>query len=405
MLNNPSNFDEDKDAWIIQDSLAQLESDPDTTIIQAYKPKPDDTASTLDDASLIQKFARGERDLVSNENLQIDFCFNRLQLTSRRLEILALIDLLDKPRVVLIKKVSKYSKLINEIILENHFVPWGESSRKGFIKYQQCVPPAGYKLNYTEAVDLWKTWWPNHRQHNKHEIELDILVFFKTNWYPIKEVVGSDGNFYIKTLAGEMTLHSTDKVVWVTQISKQITPQPTSLTSPAQPERTATAVNTEADNKPIVSRLADYPSLGSSGRGRTEQQGKQAERGRKINNGYSMKVDKKDDLESMPAPQTEIQSSPEPELEEMLKIVKKKAMQTLANYLVNGVTENTTEEMKNERGEIICTKTITVKKACPQWVIKLLLDKTGAPGTDDEQLGEQLKNAGTERGSRQEWQS
>ena len=405
MLNNPSNFDEDKEGWIVQDSLAQLESDPDTTIIQAYKAKPDDTASTFDDASLIHKFARGERDLVSNENLQIDFCFNRLQLTTRRLEILGLIDLLDTPKVALIKKVSKYSKLINEILLANNFLPWGESSRKGFIKYQHCVPPAGYKLNYTEAVDLWKTWWPNHRQHNKHEIELDILVFFKTNWYPIKDIVGSDGNFYIKTLAGEMTLHSTDKVVWGTQISKQITPQPTPRTSPAQPDPPATAVNTEADNKPIISRLADYPSLGSSGRGRTESQGKQAERGREINNDYSKKVDKKNDIESLPAPRTEIQTSPEQDLEELLRLVKKKAMQTLANYLVNGVTEITSEEMKNERGEIICTKTITVKKDCPQWVIELLLDKTGAPRTDDEQLGEQLKNAGTARGSLHEWQS
>ena len=142
-------------------------------------------------------------------------------------------------------------------------------------------------------------------------IQLDILIQQKNQWYPIQDIVGTEGFFKIKTLVGEITVGTQDKVIWINKINQQ---------------------NLNTQNILAVSNQ-------NVGKRRPEQT----------------------DLDI--------------EIEKILNELKIEALKTLANYLANGEIETTTEIMRNAKGEITGTKTITVQRDCPQWVIGQILNQ------------------------------
>jgi serine/threonine protein kinase len=349
--NTPSQTTSQAPEIHLQQVLSEKDDIDSGTIIQAYQPQEDNPTLNLEDAELIAKFIRGDRQLAANQNLQVSYSFNRLQLTTRKLEIVALMDLLDKPKTIVMKPLSKYGGTLHKILSQNYFVPWGEAERTGFVKYQQYVPPNGYEFHYTEMGLLWKEWWPKRRDRKNHDINLSLMVSLNNSWYPIQDIVGQSGTFYIKTLAGEITLDFNDKLVWISQVPKVIIDKPTALTGSEDSEK-------KADNKPATSeQIYNKVSVGKS---------------------------------KPSSHQPELKPANDPE--KLLKALKARAIKNLATYLVEGETTTITEVMKNERGEIISTKTTTVNKPCPEWVVEYLLNKNH-PGTHEEQAttGEQVK--------------
>jgi hypothetical protein len=173
----------------------------------------------IDDATLIQKFAEGTTELLASHNLRIENLGGQIKLTTKRSEILALITLSAKKRSALLKQGSQYFEQINEILLKNNFVDHGQSKQKDFIEYQQYQAPAGYQVFYTEAVVLWKKWWPTQRHSN--QLKLNILFYTRNQWYPIQNITVHEAVFEIKTLAGQITLKRDDKVFWAHKL-----PQP-----------------------------------------------------------------------------------------------------------------------------------------------------------------------------------
>ncbi|MBW4576935.1 MAG: hypothetical protein KME08_16805 [Aphanothece sp. CMT-3BRIN-NPC111] len=303
MSNNIFDLNPDEDACIIQssrDSRNKLESDPSPLPIQADNSQTDGQASTIDDATLIQKFAQGETSLVANKNLRLGSTGDRLQLTTAKSEIIGLLAWVDKRRVALIKPTSQYWELINEILQKNNFVYWGDSKQKGFVEYQKWVPPSGYKIHYTEAVALWKKWWPTQRYQNQHKFNLNLLIFIKNNWYPLQNITVNEGIFYIKTLVSQLTLSGSEKVVWATELAKQI-------------------ANLNIDN------IDSKPDPATTNLTKTEVYERQI-KSEKIYNTLS-----NNGLES--SPQRNIKPETEPVSEYKLKHLNAKAIKNLADYL------------------------------------------------------------------------
>ncbi|MBW4575444.1 MAG: hypothetical protein KME08_09195 [Aphanothece sp. CMT-3BRIN-NPC111] len=318
--------------------------DYESTIIQAYNPNfkreskpskdnhPEDKfiiPKVFDDATLVKAFVQGQNKLLATQSLRIEAVGDTTQLLTKKGELIGLLKISDKARSALVKTQSEYYGLINKIFLEEGFVPFGESKKKGFFEYRQYEIPKGYKINYTESLVLWKAWWPTRRSTKNFRFKLDILFFVQNNWYPIQDMVFSDGNLYIKTLVGEFTLHGTDKVVWLNQLETEPT-QKENLDLPAsKSDFKDSIVNTQLSKKQNI----------------------------------NVETNSKAELE------TEIEE------EQLLRKLKLRALQTLSDYLENGEVKVKTEVIKDAKGENLSTKTITFKNPCPQWVLEYLLAK------------------------------
>jgi hypothetical protein len=124
----------------------------------------------------------------------------------------------NKPRTVIVKQNSPFLSALDSSLHEQGFVAIGDASRAGFVEYRYYITPTGYQIFYTDPAILWKKWWPTERFQNKRRFNMDILVSFKDNWYPIQDIVVSVGNFTLKTIVGQLQIERDSKVLWLAQI-------------------------------------------------------------------------------------------------------------------------------------------------------------------------------------------
>ncbi|HEY9695199.1 MAG TPA: hypothetical protein V6D15_23600 [Oculatellaceae cyanobacterium] len=391
----------------------ELEADFNTTLIQNPQDNEGKTYSILDDATLIKKFVQGETKLLANQSLRIDSSFERIELTTRKGIIIGLYTLNSQPISVLIRSGSEYNELLYESLLENNFILIGKSNQKGFVEYQQYIPPTGYKVNCTPTVVLWRNWWMGERNAHKHQIQMEILISFKNKWYPISEISSNHGIFDIKTLVGELTLHSGEKIIWVSKLAEnsnqtgeQNIVKPSSDlgidTNSSEKFNTQQAASTRIQSSTTIiqndNQANDYSKeQPNSDLEENNFNTKQAEQ-RIISNFSTSSINYNSPSKSYNhqsnsaknnAHQTEsftsktstnqarqgFQNLDHSQLEDTLQSLKLKAIQALENYLVNGATETRTEDVRNGHGQIVNTKSITIKNNCPNWVIENVLQK------------------------------
>jgi hypothetical protein len=174
----------------------------------------------LDDTKLVEKFVQGSNQLLASTNLRLEVNGGVSQLLTRSGDAIAIMYLQSKPRSVIIKHNSPFFESIGQVLLDRDFVLFGDASRAGFIEYRYYVTPAGYRISYTDPSILWKKWWPTEKFQNKQRFNMDILLSFKDNWYPIQGINVSAGIFTIKTIAGQLILKRDDKVLWLAQRSQ-----------------------------------------------------------------------------------------------------------------------------------------------------------------------------------------
>ncbi|WP_310418795.1 hypothetical protein [Chamaesiphon sp. OTE_8_metabat_110] len=195
----------------------------------------------LDDRQLIEKFIQGSKQLLASDNLRLEVNGGLSQLLARNGDplakpigtIIAIMYLHNTPRTVIVKHGSPFLELIDRLLIERDFVMFGDASRAGFIEYKHYVTPAGYRIWHTEPSILWKKWWPTERFQDKQRFNMNILVSFKNNWYPVQHIVVSAGTFTVKTIAGQLVLKRDDKVLWLAQVMQE---QASELTGHIQPE-------------------------------------------------------------------------------------------------------------------------------------------------------------------------
>ncbi|WP_295622017.1 hypothetical protein, partial [Chamaesiphon sp. GL140_3_metabinner_50] len=136
---------------------------------------------------------------------------------------IAIMYLQNKPKTVIVKHSSPFLELIDRLLIAQDFVMFGDATRPGFIEYKHYITPAGYRIWNTDPAILWKKWWPTERFQDKQRFNMDILVSFKNNWYPVQNIIVNAGKFTIKTIAGQLVLSREDKVLWLAQIMQEST--------------------------------------------------------------------------------------------------------------------------------------------------------------------------------------
>ena len=176
----------------------------------------------LDDSQLIEEFIKGSDRLLDSPHLRLEVNGGLSQLLGRNGDSIAIMYLHNQPRTALVKQNTNFSELIDRLSIDRDFVMFGNaSSRAGFIEYKHYATPAGYRIWYTEPAILWKKWWPTEKFQDKQRFNLDILVNFKHNWYPVQNIIVNAGTFTIKTIAGQLVLKRDEKVLWLAQIMQK----------------------------------------------------------------------------------------------------------------------------------------------------------------------------------------
>jgi hypothetical protein len=171
----------------------------------------------LDDRKLIEKFAQGSNQLLASANLRLEVSGNLSQLLARNGDPIAIMYLNSKPRTAIVKYNSPFLDLIDRLLIDRDFVMFGDASRAGFMEYKHYVTPAGYRILHTDPAILWKKWWPTEKFQDKQRFNMNILVSFKSSWYPVQNITVAAGTFTIKTIAGQLILKRDDKVLWLAQ--------------------------------------------------------------------------------------------------------------------------------------------------------------------------------------------
>jgi hypothetical protein len=172
----------------------------------------------LDDNKLVEKFVQGSNQLLASANLRLEVNGGASQLIARNGDLMAIMYLQNKPRTAIVKHSSQFLEPIDRMLIDRDFVLFGDASRTGFLEYKHFVTPAGYRVWYTDPSILWKKWWPTEKFQNKQRFNMDILVGFKDNWYPVQNINVNAGNFTIKTIAGQLLVKRDEKVLWLAQV-------------------------------------------------------------------------------------------------------------------------------------------------------------------------------------------
>jgi hypothetical protein len=208
----------------------------------------------LDDNKLIEKFVQGSNQLLASANLRLEVNGGLSQLLARNGDPIAIMYLQNKPRTAIVKHSSPFIELIDRLLIDRDFVMFGDASRLGFIEYKHFITPAGYRVWHTDPSILWKKWWPTERFQNKQRFNMDVLVSFKNNWYPVQNITVNAGTFTIKTIAGQIVLNRDGKVLWLAQIMQEQIAMPTANIQPAFTP--VMPVETQVKSQPLSADLA-----------------------------------------------------------------------------------------------------------------------------------------------------
>ncbi|MEH2376091.1 hypothetical protein [Nostoc sp.] len=176
----------------------------------------------LSNLDLIREFVQNsiqkKEVLLSNHSLTAQTVYNTNQLTAKSEGVIATVQLSNTLSEFLIYRKSSQWELINEALAEYGYLLKGEVDSRGFYQCQYCKVPKGYQMHCTKSVLLWRAWWKYRKYNLIPGIPLELLIRTRDSWYPIRDLIISNGLLYIKTLGSEISLDSDDLVTWLSKI-------------------------------------------------------------------------------------------------------------------------------------------------------------------------------------------
>jgi hypothetical protein len=176
----------------------------------------------LSNLDLIREFVQNsiqkKEVLLSNPALTAQTVYKTNQLTAKSEGVIAIAQLSKTLPEFWISPKSSQWELINQALAEYSYLLKGEVDSRGFYQYQYYEVPKGYQMHCTKSVLLWRAWWKYRKYTLRLGIPLELLIKTRDSWYPVRDLIISDGLLYIKTLGSEIALDSEDLVTWLSKI-------------------------------------------------------------------------------------------------------------------------------------------------------------------------------------------
>jgi hypothetical protein len=334
-----------------------------TEISQDLDPQPDlanshNPLDRLDDETIVRRFARGKKRLVVNQNLRIDYAHNSLQLSTPNSELIAIHKIAARLHYILVKKDSKYSKMIQNIISECQFIPIDTATaERGFIRYQKYEIPQGYTLAYEPADVLWQTWQENQQQ-DPIGLQLDILILARSKWYRVQQMICTDDRLDVQTRLGLISLARRDRIAWIAKFGDVAT----IVNADLNITKSVSSDGTDSDILgKIISKLAIEGSVQSDLPFDPNATMSQSGFHQPHNSSLSYEEDRSSTLTGQALTPISAQ-------------LMANAIDVLEEYLEHGETIVRTEVVNDPQGNPISEKTVTTHRGCPRWAIEAIIN-------------------------------
>jgi hypothetical protein len=166
---------------------------------------------------IIDYFVRGHKQFISSPDLKLEYTETSIRLSDRDSQLIGISKQVNQwQRKVLLAKKSAYTSKIIQAAHTLGFITKQKSAHPEFSEHHYYDVPDGYRLKYTEAIELWKVWWHNKRyQLNVPNPPINVLTFTKGKWYSIQDLQPKQGNFIVRTERGEIEIEPEDYLVWL----------------------------------------------------------------------------------------------------------------------------------------------------------------------------------------------
>lgn len=320
------------------------------------------TFDQLDDLTIIRRFARGKKRLVVNQNLRIDYAHNSLQLSTPNSELIAIHKIAEKLHYILIKKDSKYSKMIQEIIAESQFIPIDTATaERGFMRYQKYEIPSGYTLTYEPADALWQTWNQNQEQ-DPNGLQLDLLILARSKWYRVQQMICNDDRLDVQTRLGLISLARRDRIAWIAKLGDVTTVANADLNTTKNTSNDGT--DSDILGK-IISKLAIEGSIQSDLPFDLPFDPQVTMTPSGFNRPHDSSILYEGDRSSTLSGQS---------LTPISAQLMTNALDVLEAYLEHGETIVRTEIIHDPQGNPISERTVTTHRGCPRWAIEAIIN-------------------------------
>ncbi len=316
---------------------------------------PKNIVDSLDDETIVWRFARGKKRLVVNQKLRIDYAHNSLQLSTPNGDLIAIHKVAERLHYILIRKDSSYSEMIKNIISECKFIPIDTiTAERGFIRYQKYDIPEGYDLRYEPAEALWKTW---QEEREPHGLRLDILILARAKWYRVQQMICIDDRLDLQTRLGLISLSIRDRIAWIAKLGDILTVTDADLSTHHN------GINGGTDSDilgKIISKLsievsADDDLHFSPNASMSRSLFGQSHDSALLYDGERSSTLTNNIMSPIPA---QLRAS---------------AINVLENYLEHGETIVRTETITDAQGNVISEKTIHTHRGCPRWAIAAII--------------------------------
>lgn len=190
---------------------------------------------SVEESAIIEYFVRGQKQAIASQNLKLEYTETSIRLSANvaeahqppKFKLLGISKQVNQwQRKVLIDLHSNYRAIAIAVLTEYGFIEREKSSHPEFSEHHYYTVPDGYKLNYTEVIQLWRSWWNNKRyQLNRTSAPIDALIFSKGNWQSIGDLQPKQGSFVLQTSKGQIVIDPEEYVVWIDRI-EPIFPNP-----------------------------------------------------------------------------------------------------------------------------------------------------------------------------------
>ena len=334
-----------------------------TEISQDLSLQPDLAAEAnsldrLDDQSIIHRFARGKKRLVVNQNLRIDYAHNSLQLSTPNRELIAIHKISERLHYILVKKDSKYSQAIQEIISDCQFIPIDTATaERGFIRYQKYEIPTGYTLQYDSGDVMWQSWQENQQQ-DPSGLQLDILILARSKWYRVQQMICTDDRLDVQTRLGLISLSRRERIAWIAKLGNVATVVNADLST----NQNSAGHGTDSDILgKIISKLAIEAATSSDLQFDP-------------NSTMSQSAFQQPQDSSLPYEEDRSSTLTGHTLDPASERLMTNALNVLESYLEYGETIVRTEVVTDAQGNAISEKTVTTHRGCPKWAIEAIID-------------------------------
>jgi hypothetical protein len=372
----------------------------------------------IKESEIIEYFVQGQKQAVSSGKLKLEYTETSIRLSNHNAQLIGISKQVNKyQRKVLISNKFADKHTIIPALLAAGFIARQKSSHPEFAEYHYYQVPDGYKLNYTEVMQLWRTWWHNKRyQLNVASAPIDLLIFNKGNWYPVKDLQPKQGSFILLTARGEISIEAPEYIVWIDSAeqtlpkrSEQDTIHETDNYHNRDRDRSTTtdlsygSTSTHKDAIDWAPEPDEYIDLEAYLSTFNTEDTEDVDRIEGIYNIDAL-LSGNNILDSVPPPApkpTKIPAQPPVKsdsdrtstlpvapvvnsklpasnpittqstlsLAQRQAALKLKAMNVLATYLQEGDSIVRTEVLKNAQGEEINRKVIKIQRGCPNWAI------------------------------------